>query len=457
MRRDIAVSIIIPIYNAEKFLRRGLDSCVAQTMQNIEIICIDDASTDKSREIIKEYVDRFPDKVIQLNLAENSGQGGARTEGILKAKGEYLCFMDSDDYLDIHLCEEVYAEAKRQDADMVFFDFTRVEDYQEYQVELIGQEEINCWYQQIGCATWLQMIKREVILTHSLFLPSNTRADDDAITPLWRYYARKRCKIDKPYYFYVNRQGSLVNDTRESTITEIITKVISYRYQLMKQNDLVEKFRAESDWMIARDISTTLIRLMKLKCFSTPEEIMELRKKLCFSNNYELDDKVMRFNMSLAEMELVKTFINSPQTLKVEYFNYTYFTKIQIEKGMDRRIEVDLEHIMSLLRKKYGYGIAIWGKGAKGIPIISTLIRMGYDIPVFDNSNCGEEIWENTNIYTHAIGDLKREKIAVILVTSDFHYKTIKSQVHTQYPEIFVFNFLRMLRGRVSNYIESYE
>ena len=112
MKDNIAVSIIVPIYNAEHFLKKGLDSCVNQTMQNIEIICVNDVSQDSSALIIEEYVKNILIKLSIWTVQKKRGQGGARNQGILHARGEYLCFMDSDDYLDLNLCEEVYAEPK---------------------------------------------------------------------------------------------------------------------------------------------------------------------------------------------------------------------------------------------------------------------------------------------------------------------------------------------------------
>ena len=243
---NIAVSIIIPVYNAEGFLRKGLDSCVNQTMQNIEVICVNDASEDNSALIIEEYAEKYPDKVIHLDCTENSGQGGSRNKGILHARGEYLCFMDSDDYLDVNLCEDVYKKAKAEDADIVFYDYIRVDGERKYQVEWIGEEELETWYNQNWCAAWLQMIRREVILDHKLFFPEKIRAADDAIVPVWRYYAKSRCKMQKPYYYYVNRQDSLVNETKLNSVITPLIYVIPYRYNVMKKNGIIDANRAES-------------------------------------------------------------------------------------------------------------------------------------------------------------------------------------------------------------------
>lgn len=115
------VSLIVPVYNSEKYLRKCLDSLVNQTLKDIEIILINDGSKDTSEEIIKE----FNDKRIKYISRENKGVGKSRNEGIELATGEYIAFVDSDDYLDIHFCEKMYDKAIKDKCDLVICDFYR--------------------------------------------------------------------------------------------------------------------------------------------------------------------------------------------------------------------------------------------------------------------------------------------------------------------------------------------
>ena len=114
---NIKVSIIIPIYNTEKYLRQCLDSVVNQTLKEIEIICVNDGSTDNSPQILEEYAQK--DKRIKVIDIENSGPGAARNTGMEYAKGEYIGFVDSDDWLDKCMYEKLYKNAKLYDSDMV--------------------------------------------------------------------------------------------------------------------------------------------------------------------------------------------------------------------------------------------------------------------------------------------------------------------------------------------------
>lgn len=115
------VSIIVPVYNAEEYLYQCLDSLVSQTLDEYEIILIDDGSKDSSAEIMEEYKSRYPQRIQTLHV-ENGGQGRARNIGMRLAKGEYLGFVDSDDWVDPAMFQTLYEAAAAEEADMVICD-----------------------------------------------------------------------------------------------------------------------------------------------------------------------------------------------------------------------------------------------------------------------------------------------------------------------------------------------
>lgn len=121
MKNNVKVSIIVPVYNIEKFIDKCLDSLVNQTLEEIEVIVVNDGSPDNSQKIIDEYVQKYPTKVKSF-IKENGGQGSARNVGIEKAKGEYISFVDSDDWLDLTAMEEMYNKAKEENSDIVICD-----------------------------------------------------------------------------------------------------------------------------------------------------------------------------------------------------------------------------------------------------------------------------------------------------------------------------------------------
>lgn len=112
------ISVIIPAYNVEKYIRRCLDSVVNQTYEDLEIVVVNDGSTDRTGEIIREYEERFPGRV-RLYEKENGGQSSARNLGIEKATGEYIGFVDSDDFVSTRMYEKLYKEAEENGCDIV--------------------------------------------------------------------------------------------------------------------------------------------------------------------------------------------------------------------------------------------------------------------------------------------------------------------------------------------------
>lgn len=123
----IKVSIIVPVYKVEKYLRRSMDSLVNQTLEEIEIICINDGSPDNCLEILKEYKEKFSNKNIVIIDKKNEGVWKGRFDGIKAAKGEYIGFTDSDDYVTLDYAEKLYNAAKSSQADISVCGFYRVD------------------------------------------------------------------------------------------------------------------------------------------------------------------------------------------------------------------------------------------------------------------------------------------------------------------------------------------
>lgn len=122
------ISIIIPCYNSEKYIRECFDSIKNQTMgmEHIQVIFVNDASTDGTWEILQQFEQEYPDSVMLVNLEKNIKQGGARNRGLACATGEYVAFVDSDDWLELTMCEKVYRKAKEFDVDILQFPFIHV-------------------------------------------------------------------------------------------------------------------------------------------------------------------------------------------------------------------------------------------------------------------------------------------------------------------------------------------
>lgn len=125
---SILLSIVVPVYNVEKYLSKCLNTLVNQTLNDIEIIIVNDVSPDNSQEIIDEYKNKYSQKIIPFINETNRGLGYSRNFGISKARGEYIGFVDSDDWVDARMFERLYSSAKKGDYDIVICDVYRVDE-----------------------------------------------------------------------------------------------------------------------------------------------------------------------------------------------------------------------------------------------------------------------------------------------------------------------------------------
>ena len=176
-----AVSLIVPIYNVEKYLEKCLQSIEKQIFDDYEVILVDDGSIDNSRKIAELFIRKDPSK-FKLIHQENQGLSGARNKGLLYATGEYICFADSDDYLEPLYLKEMYDQAKKNDADMVFCAFASVDEQGNFIKEIHEQgfmegETYSIYGKPelllIQNAAWNKMYKRSIISKNGLLFTSN--------------------------------------------------------------------------------------------------------------------------------------------------------------------------------------------------------------------------------------------------------------------------------------------
>ena len=207
---DIKVSVIIPIYNGANFLEKNLLVLSKQTLKEIEFILVNDCSTDNSLNILLAFKEVFPDKFVVINSEKNRGPGGARNIGISYAKGEYIGFMDQDDYCHADMYKDLYNEAISGDFDIVkcgYYDKrndkVHTPDY--IRGELIGDVErfnyiIDIFY------IWNKIFKKELIDEMSMKFRENVINDDTDFSVEAGLRAKKFSVIPNTYYYY-NFQG----------------------------------------------------------------------------------------------------------------------------------------------------------------------------------------------------------------------------------------------------------
>lgn len=216
--KDILVSIIVPVYNVDKYIKKCIESIINQTHKNIEIILVNDGSKDKSLNICKNYKNK--DKRIKLINQENGGLPKARNEGLNIAKGKYITFVDSDDYVSENYIERLLSTAIETEADVVESNYLRVDEDGNIQSKSnIGAYFSNNTYeinksflenQKFKNFAWNKIFKSSVIKNFR-FNPNYKLSEDYGFLSHLYLNVSKKANVEDYLYYYVNRKGSIVN------------------------------------------------------------------------------------------------------------------------------------------------------------------------------------------------------------------------------------------------------
>lgn len=283
------VSVIVPVYNTEKYIKKCLDSLVNQTMKNIEIIVVNDGSKDRSEEVIKQYVDKYP-QMIKYYKKENGGLSSARNYGVEKANGKYIAFVDSDDYIDKELFFylEGYIE---KNIDLI--KFKTIKKYKDGKLEKIsgpifdecsGEEAFNKLYSKdiLIEPAWLYLYRREFWVKNNFKYEDNLYHEDFGLTPLIITNAKAVVSTEIYGYYYIQRENSIVTDN---------SKNLKKAYDLLKHYDnMIEKIK---DMKLTKKTEENLkiyytncilLRIGELEGIEQKKYIQEIKKRKMIKN-----------------------------------------------------------------------------------------------------------------------------------------------------------------------------
>ena len=168
--------MIVPVYNAESYLRICLDSILQQSLEEIEILAVDDGSKDHSAKILREYEKKYPDK-IHVIYQENQGQSAARNHALAMASGEFVAFVDSDDYIGKDFLKRMYNTAIEKKSDMVMCNYTKVTE----RGEIIQKYEINYQEKGIRIPSYLccnRLVRRQLFDTWKIYFREGVICED---------------------------------------------------------------------------------------------------------------------------------------------------------------------------------------------------------------------------------------------------------------------------------------
>ena len=276
------VSIIVPFYNVEKYIEKCLQTLVNQTLEDIEIILVNDGSKDNTIDIVKKYQKEYPQKIIYLEK-ENGGLSDARNYAIPYAKGEYIAFLDSDDYVETTMYQEMYEIAQKENSDMVECNFiweypnkSRIDIGTTYN----GKHEM---LEKVRVVAWNKLIKREILEKSKVQFPKGCRYEDVEFTYKLIPYLEKVSFCKTPMVHYIQRTGSITNiqNKRNAEIFDVMQHVIDY----YKEKGLYEEYYQELEYVYVRyAFCSSFLRIVKIKDSKIRKELLEMTWNKVYTN-----------------------------------------------------------------------------------------------------------------------------------------------------------------------------
>ena len=336
--KNCKVSIILPVYNTSKYLKECMDSLLAQTLEDIEIIAVNDGSTDNSLEILREYQAENQNRLYVYNT-ENRGVSSARNFAVEKSCGEYLWFVDSDDFVEADACERLYNKASRDNNDLVLFSRYDVdgETGERVQNKTFHYNQnfkaVDKPYELIKLSPfpWNKFIKRS--LFGELTFPEGIRFEDLPISFILFTRAENIGVINECLYDYRTSVGFLSKFT-ESTLD--IVKAIDFLIRTLAGDGTLDSFAKEIEYITVRHFMYRFEQLLSVpanECFELMIELINtlfdyLESKFAnWQNNeyiiYNLPDRIYRlfsfYSSKKALTEFAKKCKNMTKQEQEEY------------------------------------------------------------------------------------------------------------------------------------------
>lgn len=255
-----AISLVMPVYNVESFLSKALTSVENQTFKDFEMIIVDDGSSDKSYEIAEEFCSKNPN--FKLIKQENSGPAAARNTGVMHCKGEYIAFMDSDDYLEKNFLEGLYKLAKKTGADITCCNFNMYFPNKKLKIYMPFNSLPGVYTKSkalrklildvsVHYFIWNKLYKRE------LFMERNIKFDDMyfediSTSPRLFYFAKTVAFTSKALYNYTMRENSILHSINAKKVNDYI-KALGIIKSFLEENNDYEKYSGHV-WIYAQRV-----------------------------------------------------------------------------------------------------------------------------------------------------------------------------------------------------------
>ena len=350
----IKVSVIVPVYNVEPYLRRCLDSLVNQTLKDIEIICINDCSPDNSLSILREYAEK-DGRINVIDFEKNQGVSVARNAGIESAKGEYIGFVDPDDYVDLDFYEKLHEKAKETDADMVKASLKRKTAGRIKEDSYLASIKKSKYYNELYHCCYIYRVN--FLKKYQINYPRGIRFSEDAVFLVKSlFYSNKIEIVDNVFYHYQYGAAS-------SHIGEVICNAYGMPLVFDFMNKAVKDKNEYEDFFCNIFVSN----LLMLFAWIAPEY---RKNHACIMTDIYRDRLYQITLKDIPEFLNESDFENADILLKKlnDNIDLLRYPKIQTDNFQNRKLY-------------------IWGAGADGMGALSQCGSNSWKIEAFLDSN----------------------------------------------------------------------
>lgn len=315
------VSIIVPVYGVEQYIERCARSLFEQTLADLEYLFIDDCTPDKSIEILKQVLEEYPQRKNQVvihRMEHNSGQAKVREWGMRNATGEYVIHCDSDDWVDIHMYEEMYKKVKEKNADVVLCDYYEsdgvskklMNDFLPNKVEDTMSSTL---LKKTRSVLWNKLVRRS-IYKNNIMYPVANNAEDYTLLVQIVYYSKSFVYLNKPLYFYYYNTNSLTRlKTKENIINifnqsmlniRIVENFLNENKSLSKYSDELDCIKViEKELLISYSFDKTLYKVWN-------EAYKEIFPRILFNNKITLRRKLRFLSIKYRMYPIIRFMLN---------------------------------------------------------------------------------------------------------------------------------------------------
>ncbi len=307
----IKVSVIVPAYNSEKYINKCLDSLVNQTLKEIEIVVINDGSTDKTSAILNSYLTKYPLKIKVINQ-ENQGIAEARNRGIELASGRTIAFLDSDDFVDLEMYEKLYNKMESMDYDIVSSTFYyHYDDHDDMGIkdlngDILTFKDLKKYFLKLYPVIWNKLYKQELVKGIKF---KNVYAEDVEFLYSILPKVKKVGFVPEPLYYYYQREKSESKVFTEKLFDYIYN--FNSLYQDYQKNDYFKHFLKEFEFVYVRYLYATFLK----RSATLDKELRENAYKVAKKN---VKEKFPHYRRN-------KYFYQSLKGLYLVTFNKIYF------------------------------------------------------------------------------------------------------------------------------------